>query len=76
MAIVALANYRKKKRLTQKQLGKLLGVSDAAVARWESGKREPRLKDCQHIAKVTGIPIGLLRNVPVEQLRRKRYARA
>jgi len=34
-----LKTYRKSRGLTQKQAGELVGVSDAAWARWESGRR-------------------------------------
>ena len=35
--------------LSQSQLAVALGVSDAAVSRWEQGNRRPRKKHCQQI---------------------------
>lgn len=32
-----LYEYRTQKGLTQKELGKLLGVTDKAVSKWETG---------------------------------------
>lgn len=38
-----LYEYRTQKGLTQKELGKLLGVTDKAVSKWETGESKPRL---------------------------------
>ena len=38
-----LKEARKKKGLTQQQLGELLGVSFSTVNRWEKGHHEPTL---------------------------------
>ena len=41
---------RTEKNLTQKELAKILGVSDKAVSKWETGEAMPRLKTLQAIA--------------------------
>ncbi len=41
---------RTEKNLTQKDLAKILGVSDKAVSKWETGEAMPRLKTLQAIA--------------------------
>lgn len=41
---------RTEKDLTQKDLAKILGVSDKAVSKWETGEAMPRLKTLQAIA--------------------------
>ena len=46
---------RKKKGLTQRELGELLGMSDVGVAQWEKGLRNPRLETRQRIAKALDI---------------------
>lgn len=51
---------RKKKGLTQRELGDLLGMSDVGVAQWEKGLRNPRLETRQRIAKVLDIDITML----------------
>jgi transcriptional regulator with XRE-family HTH domain len=44
MSIVKrLRAVRKGKRITQRQLAKMIGVSEEAVCQWETGAREPRL---------------------------------
>ena len=44
-----LATYIRSRRknigLTQKQLAKLVGVTDVKISRWESGQREPIWSD-------------------------------
>lgn len=35
-----LKNLRKEKKLTQKELADILGVSQGSYAKWENGKRE------------------------------------
>lgn len=42
---------RTEKNLTQKELAKILGVSDKAVSKWETGEAMPRLKTLQSIAE-------------------------
>ncbi len=44
-----LANLRKKNKLTQMQLAKIMGVSTSTVAMWETGRRKP---DYHTIAKL------------------------
>ena len=51
---------RKKKGLTQRELGELLGMSDVGVAQWEKGLRNPRLETRQRIAKALDIDITAL----------------
>lgn len=51
---------RKKKGLTQRELGELLGMSDVGVAQWEKGLRNPRLETRQRIAKALDIDVTAL----------------
>lgn len=51
---------RKKKGLTQRELGDLLGMSDVGVAQWEKGQRNPRLETRQRIAKALDIDVTAL----------------
>ncbi len=37
-----ISEARKKKNLSQKELGDLLGVSNKAVSKWENGESTPR----------------------------------
>lgn len=47
--------------LSQAGLGKLIGVSGAAVSRWETGIRKPELDQLPGIIEKTGIPASALR---------------
>lgn len=51
---------RKKKGLTQRELGDLLGMSEVGVSQWEKGQRNPRLETRQRIAKALDIDITTL----------------
>ena len=44
-----IADARKKKGLTQKQLADMLGVDQALISRWESGKVSPNKEHLQKI---------------------------
>ena len=50
-----IAKYRKEARLTQEELGKMVGVSTQAVSRWECGGAPdvellPVIADCLHVS--------------------------
>lgn len=40
----ALKKYREKRGVTQEQMGRLLGVSDVSVWKWENGRSRPNQK--------------------------------
>lgn len=42
---------------SQFQLGKLIGVSDKAVSKWENGSAKPRLATCCRLADVLGVSL-------------------
>lgn len=44
-------------KLSQKELGKKLGVSQAMIAQYESGKRLPKLETIQKIAEALEVPL-------------------
>ena len=52
-----IRDARKKKGLTQKELGARLEVSDVSIAQWENGIRNPRFETRQKLAKAPDIDI-------------------
>lgn len=50
-----LRGYRKQKRLTQKQLSKLSGVSQNYISSFENGKTIPSMQDIIKLANALGI---------------------
>ena len=48
---------RKKKGLTQKQLGEMLGVSQSMIGQFESGKHAPRMDTVEKICKALDLDI-------------------
>lgn len=49
-----LKRYRERHRLTQGQMGVLIGVTTASISRFESGDREPSFDTMRRILEVTG----------------------
>lgn len=50
-----IANLRKEKNMTQKDLAEALNISDKAISRWECGKGRPTLEMMFEISKFFGI---------------------
>ena len=55
-----IKSLRKEKKLTQKQLGKLADVSDAAVVLWEKDVNTPKLEKLQLIAPALNTTIDYI----------------
>ena len=55
-----LKNARKEAGLSQKALGKKLGVSQQMIAQYESGKRKPKVETLINIANALNLPISSL----------------
>jgi transcriptional regulator with XRE-family HTH domain len=57
-----LGNYIKSRRqnigLTQKELAKLVGVTDVTISRWESGQREPIWSDFVKLCEVLSMELS------------------
>jgi len=53
-----IRTLRKNKNLSQKELGKLLGISDRAVSRWELGETKPTAKNLSILSKIFGVSIN------------------
>lgn len=49
---MSFLKYRKKAKLTQAEVAKALGVSDAAVCQWEKGETMPAAARLTQIAKL------------------------
>lgn len=59
---------RKKAKLTQKELGEKLGVSQVRIAQYENGKIEPKIETIDKIAQVLGVYISSLKEcIPMEE---------
>ena len=55
-----IKEMRRKKGLTQEELGKRIGVEKSAISRWENGDRKPNIDHINNIALVLEIPLGAL----------------
>lgn len=53
--------YRERKKLTQEQLGNLIGVKGATITRYEKGDRQPKIEQFSKLAEALGcLPVDLL----------------
>lgn len=57
-----LSALRQECGYSQFQLASLVGVSDKAVSKWETGVAKPRMKTCQRLAAVLGVDLDELFN--------------
>lgn len=59
-----LSALRIAKRMSQAELGDILGVSRAAVSEWENGKSVPRLDKLAEISRFFGASLSELSGTP------------
>ncbi len=55
-----IRHSRKERGITQEQLAKISGLSRSSIINFETGRRDPRVKDLRKIARAL--------NVSIEQL--------
>lgn len=55
-----IAELRKAAGLSQRQLGKLLGIKQANISRWEQGVSEPSVIACWKMAEFFDVSIDVL----------------
>lgn len=52
--MVMIAEERRKKNLTQKQLAEMMGVANSTLNQWETGLRRPNVDMLVKLARVLG----------------------
>ncbi len=57
-----ICELREKKGISQSELGKLVGVSNAAVSKWENGKSIPPMKTLKMLSVIFNVPVEDLLN--------------
>ena len=63
----AIKSLREKKSYTQSRLGEILGVSDKAISKWETGKGLPDITLIEPLAKALGVSVmELMTGQPME----------
>ena len=55
-----IAELRKEKGLSQRQLATELGTSQANLSRWEQGLNEPSIMECWKLADYFGVSIDIV----------------
>lgn len=59
-----IREYRKRKNLSQKQLGEILNVTKNAVGAWESGRSHPDLADIPTLCEALEMPVEVFFGMP------------
>ncbi len=68
-----LKELRKQRRLTQKEVGEKVGVSQTAVGFWEKGIKEPGVQTLYRIADLFGVSLDYLTGRSSERYYRKEW---
>ncbi|WP_461241116.1 helix-turn-helix transcriptional regulator [Paucilactobacillus sp. N302-9] len=55
-----IKELRKEQNKTQKDVALAIGMTEQAVANYETGKREPKLKTWRKLANFFGVQVGYL----------------
>lgn len=58
--MIRLLELRKRKKLSQKDFGKIIGAAQNTVSQWENGSREPDSETINRIAKFFNVSIDYL----------------
>ncbi|HBC97789.1 MAG TPA: transcriptional regulator [Clostridium sp.] len=61
-----ISKLRKERQITQEQLGKYIGVSTAAVSKWEMGNSYPDIELLPELASFFGVSIDRLLNYRIQ----------
>ncbi|WP_455717650.1 helix-turn-helix domain-containing protein, partial [Anaerosporobacter sp.] len=59
---IKIKTIRKSKGLTQKQLGDILGISQALIGQYETGKRKPKVEQIARFAEALNVELNELTN--------------
>lgn len=55
-----IKKYRKKNKLSQAELGTMLGLTQGAISQWENGGASPNVETIKAMADIFGITFGEL----------------
>ena len=58
--MLRMRELRKARKMTMKQLGVILGLSESAISLYETGKNEPDIKTLQKTAEFFGVSLDYL----------------
>lgn len=61
-----LKRYREMRNWNQAELGERVGVAQATIQRWETGKREPKHADLEKLAEALEVSVSALFREPWE----------
>ena len=64
-----IRRIRQERGLTLKQLGELVGVSEAYIRAYESGRRNPKLKSLEALAQALAVNVEVLTNSDFDSIK-------
>lgn len=73
-ALVTLAELRAARKMSQEELGKHLGMTQAAISSYETGARTPPLATARRIAAFFGVPLDEIEFVSNPEFRLQKRA--
>lgn len=62
-----ISEIRKERKLTQKELGRLIGAAQNTICNWENGKREPDQEALAKMSKLFGVTVDYLLGLDTEK---------
>lgn len=62
-----IAYIRKGRKITQKELGKIVGAAQNTICNWENGKREPDQESLAKMSSYFGVSIDYLLGLDTEK---------
>ena len=62
-----IAEIRKERKLTQKELGRLIGAAQNTICNWENAKREPDQESLSKMSKLFGVSVDNLLGLDTEK---------
>ena len=60
MPKISLEAARVNAKITQRELAKILGISQNTVCNWEKGKSQPNASNLRKISEISGIPLDFI----------------
>jgi transcriptional regulator with XRE-family HTH domain len=58
--MLGMRTARERRGITQKELGRITGIHEITLSRWENGHQSPSIKGAELVARALGVPLSEL----------------